>query len=150
VAESVQIALLLGSRESLLPALEASIAVLGAVRSTQRQRIADLLAEGHRGSLEQAADLARSALGAIAVIPPRVQEVPLLTRREREVAELLARGMSNRQISDALVIGERTTEMHVSNILAKLGLASRAQVAVWAATRGLGGLELEATATALG
>jgi DNA-binding NarL/FixJ family response regulator len=60
-----------------------------------------------------------------------------LTRREREVAALLARGLSNREIAEALVIGERTAEMHVSNILGKLGLASRAQAAVWAVERGL-------------
>jgi predicted ATPase/DNA-binding CsgD family transcriptional regulator/DNA-binding XRE family transcriptional regulator len=54
-----------------------------------------------------------------------------LTRREREVVALLARGSSNRQIAAALVIGERTVEMHVGHILAKLGLSSRTQVAVW-------------------
>jgi DNA-binding NarL/FixJ family response regulator len=48
------------------------------------------------------------------------------------VIELLARGSSNREIAAALVIAERTAEMHVSNVLAKLGLTSRAQVAIWA------------------
>jgi non-specific serine/threonine protein kinase len=55
-----------------------------------------------------------------------------LTSREREVVALLARGASNREIASALVIGERTVEMHVGHILAKLGLTSRTQVAVWA------------------
>ena len=45
---------------------------------------------------------------------------------------LLARGASNREIAAALVIGERTVEMHVGHMLAKLGLSSRTQVAVWA------------------
>jgi DNA-binding CsgD family transcriptional regulator len=54
-----------------------------------------------------------------------------LTRREREVVGLLARGRTNREIADALVISERTVENHVSNVLAKLGLDSRAQVAIW-------------------
>jgi len=56
-----------------------------------------------------------------------------LTPREREVAALLARGLSNRAIGEVLVISEGTTALHVQHILGKLGLASRAQVAVWAA-----------------
>jgi non-specific serine/threonine protein kinase len=60
-----------------------------------------------------------------------------LTRREREVASLLIRGHSNREIATALVIGERTVEMHVGHILSKLGLSSRTQVAVWAIEHGL-------------
>ena len=55
-----------------------------------------------------------------------------LTRREREVAALVAQGLSNRQIASELHLSERTIGNHVSNILRKLGLASRAQVAAWA------------------
>jgi DNA-binding NarL/FixJ family response regulator len=54
-----------------------------------------------------------------------------LTRREREVVELVAGGLSNREIADRLVISERTAETHVSSVLAKLGLPSRARIAVW-------------------
>jgi pimeloyl-ACP methyl ester carboxylesterase/DNA-binding CsgD family transcriptional regulator len=60
-----------------------------------------------------------------------------LTRREREVAALVARGLTNRQIADALSIGERTVHTHVSNLLGKLSLATRAQVATWATAHGL-------------
>ncbi|HLF07861.1 MAG TPA: LuxR C-terminal-related transcriptional regulator, partial [Dehalococcoidia bacterium] len=60
-----------------------------------------------------------------------------LTEREREVATLVARGLSNRDIGEALVVGERTVETHVSNILTKLALTSRAQIAAWAVERGL-------------
>ena len=60
-----------------------------------------------------------------------------LTAREREVAALVARGRSNREIADTLVLGERTIETHVSNILAKLTLASRREIATWAAEHGL-------------
>ena len=56
----------------------------------------------------------------------------LLTRREREVAALVARGLANRQIASELQLSERTIENHVSKILRRLGLASRAQVATWA------------------
>ena len=60
-----------------------------------------------------------------------------LTTREREVAILIARGRSNREIAAALVIGERTVQTHIGNIFAKLGCDSRAQVAAWAVEHGL-------------
>jgi predicted ATPase/DNA-binding NarL/FixJ family response regulator len=60
-----------------------------------------------------------------------------LTAREQEVAALIARGLTNRQIGEVLVIGEGTVATHVVHILAKLSLKSRAQVAVWAAERKL-------------
>jgi DNA-binding NarL/FixJ family response regulator len=62
---------------------------------------------------------------------------PSLSRREREVALLVARGRSNRQIATDLVIVERTVESHVTHILAKLGLASRSQIVAWVVSRGL-------------
>jgi DNA-binding NarL/FixJ family response regulator len=60
-----------------------------------------------------------------------------LTGREREVAVLVGRGLTNRQISSELSVSERTIHNHVRNILIKLGLRSRAQIAVWAARCGL-------------
>ena len=54
-----------------------------------------------------------------------------LTRREREIAGLVAEGLSNRAIAARLVIAQRTAETHVENILAKLGFTSRAQIAAW-------------------
>ena len=59
--------------------------------------------------------------------------MPALTRREREIAELVAQGQSNREIADKLFIAERTAEGHVEQIRNKLGFTSRAQVAAWAA-----------------
>jgi DNA-binding CsgD family transcriptional regulator len=60
----------------------------------------------------------------------------VLTAREQEVAALVARGMSNREIAQALVITEGTAEVHVKHILSKLGLRSRYQIAVAWAARG--------------
>jgi DNA-binding NarL/FixJ family response regulator len=80
---------------------------------------------------------ARPALAAPSPAPAPITDplVPL-TRREHEVLALLLGGPSNRQIAAALAISERTAEAHVANILGKLGLANRAQVVAWAATRG--------------
>ena len=70
----------------------------------------------------------------IAVLRPRDTD---LTPRESEVAALVARGLTNRQIAVRLVISERTADSHVGNILGKLGFTSRAQVAAWAVEQGL-------------
>ena len=54
-----------------------------------------------------------------------------LTRREREVAVLVGQGKSDREIANALVLGVRTVEGHVSNILGKLGIRVWTEIAVW-------------------
>jgi non-specific serine/threonine protein kinase len=58
-----------------------------------------------------------------------------LTRREREVADLVAEGMTNKQIAARLVIAQRTAEGHVERILVKLGFSSRSQLASWVAAQ---------------
>ncbi|MGN9913228.1 helix-turn-helix transcriptional regulator [Phytohabitans sp. LJ34] len=60
-----------------------------------------------------------------------------LTRREREIARLVADGLANRAIAEKLVLSERTVETHVRNLLGKLGLTNRTQVAAWALKHGL-------------
>jgi DNA-binding NarL/FixJ family response regulator len=62
-----------------------------------------------------------------------------LTRREQQVATLIARGLTNVQIAGELVIATSTTERHVANILNKLDMRTRSQIAVWAIECGLGG-----------
>ncbi len=58
----------------------------------------------------------------------------LLTRRQLDVARLVAQDLSNKQISDRLFLSERTVETHITNILNKLGLNSRTQISRWMAT----------------
>ena len=60
-----------------------------------------------------------------------------LTEREVDVLRGLAQGLSNKEIAQALVIGEKTVKTHVSNILSKLGVASRTQAALYAVNIGL-------------
>ena len=60
-----------------------------------------------------------------------------LTAREHEVATLVARGKSNREIAATLVIAERTAETHVEHILSKLAFSSRSQIAAWMVEREL-------------
>ncbi|HEY8491660.1 MAG TPA: DUF4062 domain-containing protein [Dehalococcoidia bacterium] len=69
--------------------------------------------------------------------PPAADEAAPLTPREREVAGLIARGLTSREIAERLVVSERTVDAHADHIRAKLGLRSRAEIAVWAASHGL-------------
>ncbi|MFE9027157.1 ATP-binding protein [Streptomyces iakyrus] len=63
--------------------------------------------------------------------PPHEDTAGPLTRRETEVARLVAEGLANQQIADRLVIARRTAEGHVERILGKLGFSNRSQIAAW-------------------
>jgi DNA-binding CsgD family transcriptional regulator/tetratricopeptide (TPR) repeat protein len=91
-------------------------------------------AEGRAMSMEQAIDYALSEQKPVTVHSPESEqpsshEAPSLTPREKEVAVLVARGLTNRQIAQELVLSEHTVHHHVTNILKKLNLTSRQQVA---------------------
>ncbi|TDD60339.1 response regulator transcription factor, partial [Actinomadura rubrisoli] len=64
--------------------------------------------------------------------PGPVTPPSTLTARERDIARLVSRGLSNRGIAAELVISPATVARHVTNILTKLGFSSRAQIAAWA------------------
>jgi non-specific serine/threonine protein kinase len=98
-------------------------------------------------AIEEALDLARlavtgdtSSAGAqqrSAADDTAAGRVSPLTSREREVALLVAQGLQSPRIAEVLVISRRTAETHVRNILGKLGLTSRAQVAAWVVRHGI-------------
>lgn len=67
--------------------------------------------------------------------PAATEEKTPLTAREWEVADLVAEGMTNREIADTLVVSQRTAEGHVEHVLIKLGFTSRTQIAAWVAGR---------------
>jgi DNA-binding CsgD family transcriptional regulator/tetratricopeptide (TPR) repeat protein len=99
------------------------------------------LAEGRATSLDRVVEYAlsreESAPSATLVShePPPEEPMGKLTRREQDVALLVARGFTNRQISTELGTSERTASNHVASILRKLGLRSRTQIAGWVAER---------------
>lgn len=87
-----------------------------------------------RGAAMSRADAAAFALHEQPLRESRKpSEMAELTKREREVAALVARGLTNKAIAEALVIAQRTAQGHVENILMKLGFTSRTQIAVWVA-----------------
>jgi non-specific serine/threonine protein kinase len=104
-------------------------------------------AEGQAMTFEQMVEYALEITGdAPPADPVRHAEVPgsaqdpelaLLTPRELEITALVARGLANRQIAAELTLAQRTVETHVHNILGKLDLASRGQLAFWAVEHGL-------------
>jgi DNA-binding NarL/FixJ family response regulator len=116
--------------------------VVGAVRAGA---IGYLLKDTEADELRRA--IKAAANGQVQLSPQAaarlVREVRLpespesLTERETEVLRLLAQGQSNKEIARTLVIGEKTVKTHVSNILAKLGVPSRTQAALYAVRIGL-------------
>jgi non-specific serine/threonine protein kinase len=92
------------------------------------------LAQGRSLDFAGAASLAQS----VAAKPSHQEASPMgLTRRELEIAAMVAQGMSNRDMANRLVIAQRTVEGHVENIRSKLGFHSRTQIAAWAVERKL-------------
>ena len=103
----------------------------------------EALAKGQSMSLDEAVDYALAKDGIDRSTTPVREQIPAgepiveLTPRENEIAALVARGLTNRQIAKELSISERTAGNHVAKILRKLGLRSRAQIGGWAAERQL-------------
>jgi DNA-binding CsgD family transcriptional regulator len=146
----------LGRHDEAVADLESAAAICdgngaaGFAAEARYQLAAALVARGGSGDRPRARHLlARAreectALGADRItglidrLTAALDERPAspLTRREAEVAGLVARGMTNRQIAAELVLSERTVETHVQNTLNKLGFGNRSQIAVWVASRG--------------
>lgn len=126
----------------VLTSLLEDASVIGAIRAG---------AIGYLLKDTQATELCRSvkaaALGQVQLSPEasarllrevRAPDNPeTLTERETEVLRLVAQGLSNKELARALGIGEKTVKTHVSNILAKLGVQSRTQAALYAVQIGL-------------
>jgi predicted ATPase/DNA-binding CsgD family transcriptional regulator len=122
---------------SLAPARDAlgEAAAIEAWRAGQALSLSEAIAAALSPPEPGAAAPAR--LDRAARTSPEPESARRLTAREEEVAALIARGLTNRQIGERLVITEGTAASHIVHILDKLGFSSRAQVATWAAERGL-------------
>jgi len=101
------------------------------LRRAQAMPLAEALAVAKGDASTVEAALGRAADGA-----GRSADAKPLTRREREIAVLVADGLGNREIAERLFLSRRTVESHVEHIFTKLGLSSRTQLAGWVLERG--------------
>jgi DNA-binding NarL/FixJ family response regulator len=105
------------------------------LKDASADAVADAIRAAHRGEAHLDPRVARRLADSLRA--PEPGSVGSLTAREREVLLLVAKGLSNLGIAERLHISERTARTHVSNLLAKLGLASRTQAALWAIREGV-------------
>jgi DNA-binding NarL/FixJ family response regulator len=123
--------------------LAATLNALGRHDQARREieaAITDFREIGAAGERARAETMLGKLRNASAAVPGEVRDTPLgaLSRRELEVLDLVAVGLTNRDIAERLVLSEHTVNRHVANILRKLGLTSRAAAASVAGRYGLG------------
>jgi NarL family two-component system response regulator LiaR len=131
-----------GEEDRVVPAIQAG-AYGYLLKDIAPDKLVRAIRDAYRGEVQLPPNVAKHLMSAIAqqdVVAP-VRSSPLtageLTERECEVLDLIARGMSNRQIAEKMVISEKTVKTHVSNILGKLQLEDRTQAAIYALKHGL-------------
>jgi DNA-binding NarL/FixJ family response regulator len=104
------------------------------LKDAEADELAEAIRAANRGEVHLDASVTREVTQALRAGP---HSVSALTHRERDILQLVGRGMSNQEIAAALFISERTARTHVSNILLKLQLSSRTQAALWAIREGI-------------
>jgi DNA-binding NarL/FixJ family response regulator len=124
-----------GEEERVRAALEAGASGY-LLKDADVDEVAAAVRAAHRGELQLDPAVARLLMSSLRGIS-RDDVSSALTPRELEVLALVGKGRANKQIAAELSISERTARTHVSNILRKLGLASRTQAALWAVREGL-------------
>jgi DNA-binding NarL/FixJ family response regulator len=102
------------------------------IKDADPEELAAAIRAAYAGEMHLDPAVARLLAQRIRTKKPADDLVEPLTDRERDVLGLLGQGMSNKEIGTQLFITERTARTYVSNILGKLGLASRTQAALWA------------------
>jgi DNA-binding NarL/FixJ family response regulator len=120
-----------GEEERVYAALEAGASGY-LLKDADADEVASAVRAAYRGEL-----LLDSAVARRLTLSLRSAPEAELTTRELEVLRLVGAGKANKEIAAELAITERTARTHVSNILAKLGLSSRTQAALWAVREGL-------------
>jgi non-specific serine/threonine protein kinase len=139
---------LLGAAEALRETSGALVAAVDLSRYAQlvarvknqlrEETFATAWREGRELPIDEAMDLALHDDAAVVAASAGVDdEAGVLSARERDVAQLIAGGSSNREIADALVVSVKTVETHIQHIFRKLNVKARSEVAVWASRHGL-------------
>jgi NarL family two-component system response regulator LiaR len=124
--------------DKVFPAIQAGASSY-LLKDVSPENLVEAIRAAHRGEARLHPDIARKLMEQVAHQPalPREPQVEGLTERERDVIQLVAQGCSNQEIAKQLVISEKTVKTHVSNILSKLHLEDRTQLAIYAIKMGL-------------
>jgi NarL family two-component system response regulator LiaR len=124
--------------DKVFPAIQAGASSY-LLKDVSADDLVDAVRAVHRGEARLHPDIARKLMEQVAhqTSHPGEAQVEEITNRELEVIRLVAQGRSNYEIAQELVISEKTVKTHVSNILAKLNLSDRTQLAIYAIKRGL-------------
>jgi DNA-binding NarL/FixJ family response regulator len=124
----------------VLPALQAGASGY-ILKDVEPDQLVEAIRSAYKGNIQLHPEIASALLSQ--TLPQAELEVPstidvdVLTARENEVLQLLAQGMSNKEIASVLVITEKTVKAHVSSILSKLNLSDRTQAALYAVKNGI-------------
>jgi NarL family two-component system response regulator LiaR len=124
-----------GDDETIFTVIKAG-ALSYLLKDSSPDELMQAIRDAHEGKPTLPADIAVRVIREINQPPVHPDTRQPLTGRELEVLRLVAQGLTNQEIADKLVVGERTVRTHVSNILAKLRLANRTQAALYALREG--------------
>lgn len=131
------------SDDKVFPAIKAG--ALGyMLKNADLEELVTAIRQVHRGEPSLHPNIARKVLRELR--QPQADRTPLpepLTARELEVLQLIAKGLSNQEIADHLVVAEPTVRTHVSRILDKLHLVNRVQATLYAMREGLTALDVD-------
>jgi two-component system, NarL family, response regulator LiaR len=124
--------------DKVFPAIQAG-ATSYLLKDVSPDALVEAIRAAHHGEARLHPDVMRKLMEQVASQSGSAKPAlgPQLTEREGEVIRLVAQGKSNREIAETLVISEKTVKAHISNILGKLGLGDRTQMAVHAIKTGL-------------
>lgn len=115
----------------VFPAIKAG-AISYLLKDVQPEELARAIRAAQRNEAVLHPEVAAKLMQEFNAPRPADNQVEQLTERELDVLRLIARGQSNKEIADSLIISEKTVKTHVSNILSKLHLADRTQAAIYA------------------
>ena len=129
--------------DKIFPAIKAG--ALGYhLKDSGPEELVEAIRQVHRGESSLHPIIARKVLQELTRPAEKPRTSSPLTTREVEVLKLVAQGLENPEMAEKLIISEATVRTHVSNIMSKLHLASRTQVALYALREGLASLDGEA------
>jgi NarL family two-component system response regulator LiaR len=117
--------------DKVFPAIKAG-AISYLLKDVQPEELARAVRAAQRGEAVLHSEVAAKLMQEFSTPRPADDPVEQLTEREMDVLRLIAKGKSNKEIADTLIISEKTVKTHVSNILSKLHLADRTQAAIYA------------------